>query len=61
LKEEHRLGLFENRVLKRIFGLKRDEVTREWRKLHNEKLNDLNPSPNIVRVVKSRGMRCEEM
>jgi len=41
LREEHRLGVFENTVLKRIFGPKRDEVTREWRKLHNEELNDL--------------------
>jgi len=41
LREEHRLGVFENRVLKRIFGPKRDEETREWRKLHNEELNDL--------------------
>ena len=48
--------MFENRVLKRIFGHKRDEVTREWRKLHNEKLNDLYCSPNMVRVIKSRRM-----
>ena len=46
--------LFKNRVLSRIFGLKRDEVTGEWRKLHNEELNDLYSLPNIVRVVKSR-------
>jgi hypothetical protein len=44
----------ENRVLRRVFGPKRDEVTREWRKLHNEKLNDLYSLPNIVRVIKSR-------
>jgi len=44
-------------VLRRIFGLKRDEVTGEWRKLHNEELNDLYSSPNIVRVIKSRRMR----
>jgi hypothetical protein len=49
--------VFENRVLRRIFGPKRDEVTGEWRKLHNEELNDLYLSPNIVRVIKSRGMR----
>jgi hypothetical protein len=47
----------ENRVLMRIFGPKRDEVTREWRKLHNENLNDLYSSPNIARVIKSRRMR----
>jgi hypothetical protein len=46
--------MFENRVLRRIFGPKRDEVTGEWRKLHNEELNDLYSSPNIVRVIKSR-------
>ena len=57
LREEHRLRVFENRVLRRIFGPKRDEVTGEWRKLHNEELSDLFSSPNIVRVVKSRRMR----
>jgi len=51
------MRLFENRVLRRIFGPKRDEVTGEWRKLHNEELSDLYCSPNIVRVIKSRRMR----
>jgi len=49
--EERRLKVFENRVLRRIFGPKRDVVKREWRKLHNEKLNDLYYSPNTVRVI----------
>jgi hypothetical protein len=54
LREEHRLRVFENRVLRRIFGPKRDEITRKWRKLHNEQLHDLYCSSNIVRVIKSR-------
>jgi len=59
LREERGLRVFENRVLRRIFGPKRDEVTGEWRKLHNEELNDLYCSPNIVRVLESRRMRWE--
>ena len=55
-REERRLMEFENRVLRRIFRPKRDEVTGEWRKLHNEELNDLYCSPDIIRVVKSRRM-----
>jgi hypothetical protein len=56
LKEEQRLMVFEDRVLRRIFGPKRDEATGEWRRLHNEELNDLYSSPNIIRVIKSRIM-----
>jgi hypothetical protein len=57
LREERRLRQFENKVLRRVFGPKRDEVTGEWRKLHNGELNDMYSVPNIVRVVKSRRMR----
>jgi hypothetical protein len=53
--------VFENRVLRRIFGPKRDEATGEWRRLHNEELNDLYSSPNIIRVIKSRRMRWRGM
>jgi hypothetical protein len=61
LREERRLRVFENRVLRRIFGPERDEVTEKWRKLHNEEPNDLYSSPNIVRVIKSRIMRSRGM
>jgi hypothetical protein len=54
LREEHRLKVFENRVLRKIFGPKRDEVTGEWRKLHNEELHDLYSSPSIFRIIKAR-------
>jgi hypothetical protein len=57
LWEEHRLRLFENRVLREISGAKKEEVTRDWRKLHNEELHDLYSSPNIVAVINSRIMR----
>ena len=57
LREECTLRVFENRMLRGIFGPKRDEVTGEWRKLHNEELNDLYFSPNNVQVIKLRRMR----
>jgi len=57
LREECRLRLFENRVLRRIIGPRRNEVTGEWMKLHNDELMDLYSSPNIVRVINSRRMR----
>jgi hypothetical protein len=57
LREECRLRVFENRVLRRIFGPKRDEVTGEWRKLHSEELDNFYSSPDIIRQVKSRQMR----
>jgi hypothetical protein len=57
LREEHRLRVFENRMLRRIVGLKRDEVTGDWRKLYNEELHNLYSSPNIIRTIKSRRIR----
>jgi hypothetical protein len=56
LREEHRLRVFENRVLRRIFGPKKDEVTGEWKKLHNKQLRNLYSSPNIIRIIKLRRM-----
>jgi hypothetical protein len=60
LREEHRLRVFENRVLRRMFGPKRGEVTGGWRKLHNEELRNLYFSPSIIRRIKSRRVRWEE-
>jgi hypothetical protein len=60
LREVSGLRVFENMVLRRIFGPKRDEITGEWRRLHNEELNDLYSSPNIIRVIKSRRTRWAE-
>jgi hypothetical protein len=57
LKKECRLGVFENKVLRRIFQPKRDKVTREWRRLHNKELYALYSSPNIIRVIKSKSLR----
>jgi hypothetical protein len=57
LREEHGLRVFENRVLRGIFGPKRDEVTGEWRKLHSGELHNLSSSPDIIRQIKSRKMR----
>jgi hypothetical protein len=61
LREEHRLRVFEIRVLRRIFGPKRDEVTGDWRKLHNGELHNLYSSPDIIRQIKSRRMRWPGM
>jgi hypothetical protein len=57
LRDENRLRVFENRVLRRIFGPKRDTVSGEWRKLHNEELRDLYSSSSIIRIIKSKGIR----
>jgi hypothetical protein len=57
LREEYRVGEFEERVLRRIFGLKRNEIIAVWRKLRNEELHNLYSSPNIIRMMKSRRMR----
>jgi hypothetical protein len=57
VREEHKLRVFENRVLRRIFGPKRDGLTGGWKKLHNEELHNLYSSPSIIRVIKLRRMR----
>jgi hypothetical protein len=57
LRQEHRLRVFENRVLRRIFGPMRDDVTGDWRKLHNEELHNLYSSPNVIRIIKTKRMR----
>jgi hypothetical protein len=57
VREEHKLRVFENRVLRRISGMKRDGVMGGWRKLHNEELHNLYSSPSIIRIIKSRRMR----
>jgi hypothetical protein len=61
LKEQHRRRVLENKVQRRIFGLKKEEVVGDWRKLHNEKLHNLYSSPSIIRIIKSRRMRWKGM
>ena len=61
LREEHTLRVFENKVLRKIFGAKRDEIIGEWRKLHNAELHTLYSSPNIIRNLKSRQLRWQDM
>jgi hypothetical protein len=60
VREEHKLRMFPNRVLRRIFGPKRDRVTGGWKKLHNEELHNLLPSPSIIRIITSKGMKRSE-
>ena len=60
LREEHRLRMYANKVLRKFFGAKRDEITGEWRKLHNAELHALYCSPNIIRSLKSRRLRWAE-
>jgi hypothetical protein len=60
LREEHKLRVYETRVLRRIFELRRDEVTGGWRKLHNEEIRDLYSSPSIIRMIRSRRVRWAE-
>jgi hypothetical protein len=57
IKGEHRQSLFQNRMLRRIFGPKRDELTRGWKKLHNEDLNNLYSAPNIIKMINRRSVR----
>ena len=57
LRKEHGLKMFLNMIMRKVFGPKRDDITREWRRLHNEELHDLYSSTNIIRVIKSRSMR----
>jgi hypothetical protein len=61
VREGHELRMFENRVLRRIFGLKRDRVKGVWRKLYNGELHNLYSSPSIIRIIKSRGMRWRDL